>query len=56
MPARMVPKGTDVRWTADGRVVVLSGNLLAVWRPGQPRLAVRRVPPPKGPGSGFLIW
>jgi len=26
MPAPMVPKVTDVHWTADGRVVVLSGN------------------------------
>jgi hypothetical protein len=56
MPAPMVPKITDVHWTADGRVVVLSGNLLAVWRPGQPRLAVGRVPPPKHPGGNFLIW
>jgi hypothetical protein len=56
MPARMVPKVTDVQWTADGRVVVLSSNLLAVWRPGEPRLAVGRVPPPKQPGGNFLIW
>jgi hypothetical protein len=56
MPAPMVPKITGVQWTADGRVVVLSGNLLAVWRPGQPRLAVGRVPPPKQPGGNFLIW
>jgi hypothetical protein len=56
MPAPMVPKVTDVQWTADGRVVVLSSNLLGVWRPGEPRLAVRRVKPPKHPGSKFLIW
>jgi hypothetical protein len=56
MPARMVPKVTDVQWTADGRVVVLSSNLLGVWRPGAPRLAVRGVKPPKQPGGKFLIW
>jgi hypothetical protein len=56
MPAPMVPKVTDVQWTADGRVVVLSSDLLAVWRPGEPRLAVGRVPPPKQPGGKFLIW
>jgi hypothetical protein len=56
MPAPLVPKATDVQWTADGRVVLLSGNLLAVWRPGEPRLAVGRVPPSKQPGGNFLIW
>jgi hypothetical protein len=56
MPAPIVPKITDVQWTADGRVVVLASNLLAVWRPGQPRLAVGRVPPPKQPSGNFLIW
>jgi hypothetical protein len=56
MPAPMVPKVTAVHWTADGRVVVLSGNLLAVWRPGAPRLAVGRVPPPKQPGGNFMVW
>jgi hypothetical protein len=34
----------------------LAGNLLAVWRPGESRLAVGRVPPPKQPGGNFLIW
>jgi hypothetical protein len=56
MPAPMVPKITTVRWTADGRMVLLAGNLLAVWRPGQPRLAVGGVPPPRQPGGNFLIW
>ncbi len=56
MPAPMVPKATDVQWTADGGVVLLSSNLLAVWRPGEPRLAVGRVQPPKQPGGNFLIW
>jgi hypothetical protein len=56
MPARMVPKATDVRWTTDGRVVLLSSNLLAVWRPGEPRLAVGRVRSSRQPGGNFLIW
>jgi hypothetical protein len=56
MPAPMVPKITDVQWTTDGRVVVLASSLLAVWRPGESRLGVGRVPPPKQPGGNFLIW
>jgi hypothetical protein len=56
MPARVVPKTTHVEWTADGRVVVLAYNVLGVWRPGQTRLAVRRVKPPKQPGIEFAIW
>jgi hypothetical protein len=56
MSARMVPKATDVRWTTDGRVVLLSSNLLAVWRPGEPRLAVGRVRSSRQPAGNFLIW
>jgi hypothetical protein len=56
MPARMVPKATDVQWTADGQVVVLSSDVIAVWRPGAPRLAIRRVQPSKQPGGTFLLW
>ncbi|MDQ3871189.1 MAG: hypothetical protein M3301_06205 [Chloroflexota bacterium] len=56
MPARLIPKITDVKWTTDGRVVILSGDLLALWRPGEPRLAVARVKPSKQPGTGFVIW
>jgi hypothetical protein len=56
MPAPMVPKITAVQWTAAGGVVLLAGNLLAVWRPDAPRLAVTRVRPPKQPGGNFLIW
>lgn len=56
MPARLIPKGTDVDWTPDGRVVILSGNVLRVWRPGEPQVAVSRVKPPKEPGSGFIVW
>jgi hypothetical protein len=56
MPARMVQKATGVRWTADGGVVLLSSTLLGVWRPGAPRLAVRRVRSPKGQGGDFVLW
>ena len=56
MPARIVPKATDVEWSADGRVVILSGEALGVWRPGSPQLAVARVRPPEQPGSNFVVW
>jgi hypothetical protein len=56
MPAHLIPKVTDVEWTADGRVVILSGHFLGVWRPGEPRLVVRRVKPPRQPGNQFVIW
>lgn len=56
MPARIVPKATDVEWSADGRVVILSGDALGVWRPGSPQLTVAQVRPPKQPGSNFVVW
>jgi hypothetical protein len=56
MPAHFIPKETDVKWAPDGRVVILSGNVLVVWRPGQPRLVVRRVRRPKQPAIEFVIW
>jgi hypothetical protein len=56
MPAHLIPKVTDVEWTGDGRVVILSGHFLGVWRPGEPRLVVRRVTPPRQPGNQFVIW
>jgi hypothetical protein len=56
MPARLVPKVTDVNWTTDGRIVVLSGRTLGVWRPGDARMTFRRVPAPREPGSEFVIW
>jgi hypothetical protein len=52
----LVPKDTDVGWTTDGRVVILASNVLAVWRPGEPQLSVRRVNPTKEPGSEFIVW
>ncbi|MCA1706932.1 MAG: hypothetical protein LC808_28180, partial [Actinobacteria bacterium] len=56
MPAHIAPKTTHVEWTADGRLVILATNVLGVWRPGESRLAVRRVTPPKQPGIKFVIW
>jgi hypothetical protein len=56
MPAPLVPKATHVEWTPDGRVVIMSGNVLGVWRPGETRLAISRVKPPKQPGIEFVIW
>jgi hypothetical protein len=56
MPAHLVPKATDVQWTADGRVVVLSGDVLGVWRPGASRFSVRQVKASKQPGSEFVAW
>lgn len=55
MPARIVPKATDVAWTAAGDVVVLAGDLLLTWHPSERRLVSRRVPPPQQAGSEFVI-
>lgn len=65
MPLRLAPAKPQLSWTADGRLLLLAGlagdpaGLVAVWRPGQPRLAARRVRLPEpGPGGGFrfVIW
>jgi hypothetical protein len=56
MPARIVPKATDVKWTADGRVVILAGNVLGIWRPYEPQLAVRLVNAARQPGNEFVVW
>lgn len=65
MPLRLAPSKPQLRWTADGRLLLLAelpgepAGLVAVWRPGEPRIAVRRVPfPEPGPPSGlrFAIW
>jgi hypothetical protein len=65
MPLRLAASKPQLRWTADGRLLLLAGladdpaSLLAVWRPGEPRIAVRQV---KLPGTGlregfrFAIW
>ena len=61
--ADVVAKATDLAWTGDGRLVLLTqtatlGQVVAVWRPGQPRLALRPVTLPQpSPGTSTLaIW
>jgi hypothetical protein len=56
MPAHLVPKITDVKWTVDRRVVVLSGGTLLLWEPGAARLAPLKVRAPKRSSSGFVIF
>jgi hypothetical protein len=65
MPLRLAPSKPQLRWTADGRLLLLAelpgepSGLVALWRPGEPRIATRRVPfPEPGPPSGlrFTIW
>jgi hypothetical protein len=56
MPAHIIPKATDVEWTPDGRVVILTSNIVGVWRPGAPHIELTRVKPPKQPGRAFVIW
>ena len=47
MPALVDLKFTSMEWTRDGRLVWLAQRdektLVAVWRPGEPRLQVKRV-------------
>jgi len=61
--ADIAAKATDMAWTGDGRLVVLTqtatgGQVVAVWRPGQPRLALRQLTlPTPSPGTDTLaIW
>jgi hypothetical protein len=63
MPLRLGPSKPQATWTADGRLLLLAGladdpasGLVAVWRPGQPRIPVHpvRLPEP-GPPSGFRL-
>jgi len=62
MPADVSLKFTSMRWTRDGRLVILAdsggANLVAVWRPGDARIATQTVPLPRNySGSdSFLIW
>jgi hypothetical protein len=65
MPLRLAPSKPQLRWTADGRLLLLAGladdpaGMVAVWRPGEPRIAVRRVQLPgseRRSGFRFAIW
>jgi hypothetical protein len=66
MPLRLAPVKPQLRWTADGRLLLLAGAaggpaalVVATWRPGEPRVAVRqvRLPGPGLPdGFRFAIW
>lgn len=61
MPTFVSLKRTDLAWTDDGRLVLLgeSGgkDVVAVWRPGQRRLALKTVQPPEldGGSDSFAI-
>lgn len=61
MPAFVSLKRTDIEWTADGRLVLLGEsdgkNVVAVWRPGQPELALKTVnlPTRSGGSDSFAI-
>jgi hypothetical protein len=65
MPLRLAPSKPELRWTADGRLLLLAGladgsaSVVAVWRPGAPRIAVRHVKLPEPEQRGgyrFAIW
>jgi hypothetical protein len=55
MPAYVALKPTSMTWTADGRLVLLGEHdqeaFVAVWRPGERRLALKTVRPPQRTGS-----
>jgi hypothetical protein len=58
MPAFVSLKRTSMAWTDDGRLVLLGESrrkLAAVWRPGQPRLALKqvRLPEPSAGSDSF---
>jgi hypothetical protein len=62
MPAEVALKFTSMSWTSDGRLVWLAQtaghDVVAVWRPGAKRIAVRRVRLPlRDSGSdSFVVW
>jgi hypothetical protein len=64
MPLRLGPSKPQLRWTADGRLVLLAdlagepSAVVATWRPGQSRIAARRVqlPGPDRGGYRFVLW
>jgi hypothetical protein len=62
LPAAVSLKSTSMSWTSDGRLVMLAESgghdVVAVWRPGRERIAVRRVRLPiRSNGSDtFVAW
>jgi hypothetical protein len=65
MPLRLDSSKPQLRWTADGRLLLLAGladdpaSLVGIWRPGEPRIAVRQVAlprPERRSGYRFAIW
>jgi hypothetical protein len=55
MPALVALKRTSIAWTDDGRLVLLGESngkdVVAVWRPGEPQLAVKTVRLPERDGG-----
>jgi hypothetical protein len=62
MPAEVELKFTSMCWTRDGRLVILAetagANVVAVWRPGDARIATRAVHLPlrKSGSDSFVVW
>jgi hypothetical protein len=62
MPLITAVKFMGMAWTGDGRLVLAGdfdrfGNGLAIWRPGQDQLALRRLALPAYAGSDtFVPW
>jgi hypothetical protein len=62
MPADVELKFTSMSWTSDGRLVMLARtagrNIVAVWRPGRSRIAVRsvRLPVHDSGSDRFVPW
>jgi hypothetical protein len=62
MPAVVALKFTSMSWTTAGRLVILARTagreVVGVWRPGQKRIAVRRLSlPARNSGSdSFVVW
>lgn len=60
MPAAVSLKFTSMSWTTDGRLVILGrtaqGEVVAVWQPGQKRIAVRQIRlPARNSGSDSFV-
>jgi hypothetical protein len=62
MPADVALKFTSMAWTSDGQLVMLAEtggrDVVAVWRPGETRIAVRpvRLPRRNSGSDTFVVW